>query len=61
MEEELNYLSENIEDIESRIAELRDHNTHAVNVGEEVKCLDKELHLLNNILSYITLTEITKR
>ena len=61
MERELNYLSEKTEEIECKIAELRDSNPHSVDVRLQVLRLEKELHILNNITSAITIAEITNK
>jgi hypothetical protein len=61
MERELNYLSEKTEEIKCKIAELRDSNPHSVDVRLRVLRLEKELHILNNITSAITIAEITNK
>jgi hypothetical protein len=61
MERELNYLSEKTEEIKCKIAELRDSNHYSVDVRIQILRLEKELHILNNITSAITIAEITNK
>ena len=57
MEEELNYLSEKIEDLENNIAGMYDRETMSKEYKEAIKEKEKELELLNNIMSILTFNE----
>jgi SMC interacting uncharacterized protein involved in chromosome segregation len=58
MEEELNYLSEKIEDIEHRVNMCDFAIDQGIKVAEEKEELEKEINILNCILNYIALIEM---
>ena len=63
MEEELNYLSETIEFLEGELLEGRAYlvgDSSNKDLLESISKLEKEIRLLNNILSALTINELNK-
>lgn len=67
MEQELNYISEKVEALDNKIAELYDNLEGVYGIGgrvgeqyrADIKRMGEEKQLLENILSYITQNELS--
>ena len=63
MEDELNYLSENIEQLEGDILETKalvDKRPNSKLALDLLKHIEKRLRIYNNILSALTISELNK-
>lgn len=67
MEQELNYISEKVEELDNKIAILHDNINGEYGVGgriyeqyrDDIKIMSEEKQLLENIMSYITQHELS--